>query len=100
MDADMFAVILKYKKNMEEVERHTPAHRAFLDRYYAQGVLLISGRQNPPDGGVILAKAESYARVLEIFAEDPFQTEGIADYEIYEFTPTKFQPFLADWLNA
>ncbi|WP_373531166.1 YciI family protein [Vampirovibrio sp.] len=96
----MFAVIVKYKKSMEEIELHTPAHRAFLDRYYEQGVLLISGRQNPPEGGVILAKAESRARVLEIFAEDPFQTEGVADYEIYEFTPTKFQPFLAEWLNA
>lgn len=96
----MFAVILKYKKPIEDVERHTPAHREFLDRYYAQGVLLISGRQNPPTGGVILAKAESRERVMGIFAEDPFMTEGVADYEFYEFTPTKFQPFLADWLAS
>lgn len=96
----MFAIILTYKKPIEDVERHTPAHRAFLDRYYAEGVLLISGRQNPPNGGVILAKAESRERVLEIFAEDPFMTEGVADYVIYEFTPTKFQPVLADWLAS
>lgn len=96
----MFALILKYKKPIEDVERHTPAHRAFLDRYYAEGILLISGRQNPPDGGIILAKAENRDKLLEIFADDPFQTEGVADYTIYEFTPTKFQPCLADWLTS
>lgn len=96
----MFAIILKYKKPIEDIERHTPAHREFLDRYYAQGVLLISGRQNPPNGGVILAKAESREQVLAIFAEDPFMTEGVADYEIYAFTPTKFQPCLKEWLAS
>lgn len=96
----MFAVILKYKKPIEEIERHTPAHRAFLDRYYEKGVLLISGRQTPPTGGVILAKAESREAAQSIFDEDPFKTEGVADYEFYEFTPSKFQPCLSDWLAS
>lgn len=96
----MFAVILTYKQPMSVVETHTPAHRAFLDRYYQQGVFLISGRQNPPQGGVILAKADSREQLQAILAEDPFQTEGVADYTLYEFTPTKFQPCLTEWLEA
>lgn len=96
----MFAVILSYQKPIEEVERHTPAHRAFLDEYYAAGVFLISGRQNPPNGGVIIAKVESRERLQEILAEDPFQREGVANYTVYEFTPTKFQPLLKDWLES
>ena len=85
----MFAVILTYKTSQEEIERHTPAHREFLDRYYASGVLLISGRQNSQRGGVILARTE-----------DPFAVAGVADYAVYEFTPAKFQPCLKEWLEA
>ncbi len=90
----MFAVILEYKKPMEDVERHTPAHRAFLDEYYAQGVLLMSGRQTPATGGVIIAKAADRQQLEAIFAKDPFNKEGVANYQYYEFTPTKFQPEL------
>ncbi len=96
----MFAIILHYKKPIEDIERLTPAHREFLDQYYAKGVLLISGRQTPATGGVILAKAESKEALLKILAEDPFQQEDAADYTVYEFTPTKHQPFLKDWLGA
>ena len=95
----MFAVILTYKQPMPVVEAHTVAHRAFLDRYYQQGVFLLSGRQNPPQGGVILAKTDTKEHLQKILAEDPFHTEGVADYTIYEFTPTKFQPCLAEWLG-
>jgi uncharacterized protein YciI len=49
----MFAIILEYKKPIEEIERHTAEHRAFLDEYYAQGVLVMSGRQTSAKGGVI-----------------------------------------------
>jgi uncharacterized protein YciI len=92
----MFAVILKYKKPIEDVEAHTPAHRAYLDRYYEQGVFVMSGRQTPPKGGVVMARAESRAALEKILAEDPFCTEGVADYEIYEFKVTKFLPFLKE----
>lgn len=96
----MFAVILTYKQSLDVVEAHTAAHRAFLDRYYEQGVFLLSGRQNPPQGGVILAKTDSRDALMTILAQDPFHLEGVADYAVYEFTPTKFQPFLAQWLQA
>ena len=96
----MFAVILTYKTSQEEIERHTPAHREFLDRYYASGVLLISGRQNSQRGGVILARTESREALDKILAEDPFAVAGVADYAVYEFTPAKFQPCLKEWLEA
>lgn len=96
----MFAVILKYKKPLEEVERHTVAHRAFLDRYYAQGILIMSGRQTPPTGGVVIANAKSREQLDAILAEDPFHIEGIAEYEIYEFTPGKYQPVLKELIEV
>jgi uncharacterized protein YciI len=96
----MFAVILKYKKSLEEVERYTASHRAFLDRYYATGILIMSGRQTPPTGGVIIANAKSREQLDAMLAEDPFNTEGIADYEIYEFTPGKYQAALKELIEV
>lgn len=43
----MFLIIVDYKKPLEEVERYLAEHRAFLDRYFAQGKLLCTGPQNP-----------------------------------------------------
>jgi uncharacterized protein YciI len=95
----MFVVILKYKKPMEEVEHHTVAHRAFLDHYVAQGLLVMSGRQTPPTGGVIIVNAKSREHLDAMIANDPFHKEGVADYEVYEFTPGKYQPALKELLD-
>jgi len=90
----MFAVILEYKKPIEEVEKHTVAHRAFLDEFYAKGILVMSGRQTSAKGGVIIANAASREQVEDIFSQDPFSVEGVAEYQFYEFTPNKYQPAL------
>ena len=37
-----------------------------------------------------MMKAESREAVDAIIAEDPFHINGIADYQIVEFTPTMF----------
>ena len=46
--------------------------------------------RSPRVGGVIMMKAESSEAVNAIIAEDPFHINGIADYQIVEFTPTMF----------
>jgi len=96
----MFAIILSYKKPLEEVEKVTPAHRAYLDEFYAQGVFVISGRQTNQRGGVIMAKAESREALEKVLALDPFQIEGVADYTIYEFTANKALPALKELIGA
>ncbi len=95
----MFIAILTYKKPLEEVDRHLQAHRDYLAVHYAAGDFIASGPQTPRVGGVIMMKAESRAAVDSIIAQDPFNINGIADYQIVEFTPTMFcdeslQPFL------
>lgn len=86
----MFIAIVSYKKPLAEVDRFLADHRAFLDRHYRAGDVITSGPQTPRCGGVIMLRAESRARALEILAEDPFNVNGIADYQVVEFTPTKF----------
>lgn len=84
----MFIAILTYKKPLEEVDRFLQAHRDYLAVHYAAGDFIASGPQTPRIGGVIMMKAENRAAVDAIVSQDPFYVNGIADYQIVEFTPT------------
>lgn len=86
----MFIAILKYKKPLEMVDRFLQAHRDYLAEHYAAGNFISSGPQTPRVGGVIMIKAENRTAVDAIIAKDPFNINGIADYQIVEFTPTMF----------
>lgn len=84
----MFIAILTYKKPLEEVDRYLQAHRDYLAKHYAAGDFIASGPQTPRVGGVIMIKAENRIVVEAIITQDPFNINGIADYQIVEFTPT------------
>lgn len=86
----MFIAILKYKKPLSEVDRFLAAHREYLAKHYAAGDFIASGPQTPRIGGVIMMKVDNRTAVNAIIAEDPFHINGIADYQIVEFTPTMF----------
>lgn len=95
----MYIVILTYKKPIEEIERVTVPHRAFLDTLYAQNILLISGPQVPRTGGILVARGGRTAgELMDILQNDPFYTEGIADYHIIEFNPVKHHEALKELL--
>ncbi len=85
----MFIVSLHYIQPLEVVESHLQAHRAFLDRFYQQGVFIASGRKVPRNGGVILAKGVTRAELEGVLDQDPFRAQGVADYQITEFTATR-----------
>jgi uncharacterized protein YciI len=85
----MFIVSLQYTQPLEVVESQLQAHRAFLDRFYQQGVFIASGRKVPRNGGVILAKGVTRAELEKILDQDPFRALGVADYQITEFTANR-----------
>lgn len=86
----MFIAILTYKKPLSEVDRFLAAHREYLSKHYAAGDFIASGPQAPRIGGVIMMKAADHAAVNAIIAQDPFNINDIADYQIVDFTPTMF----------
>lgn len=86
----MFIAILTYKKPLSEVDKYLQAHRDYLVEHYAAGDFIASGPQNPRIGGVIMIKAADREAVSTIISQDPFNINGIADYQIVEFTPTMF----------
>ena len=85
----MFIVSLEYIKGLAEVEACLPEHIAYLERYYKEGIFLMSGRKKPRTGGIILVKADHREQVERLVQEDPFHREGVAEYQITEFVSTK-----------
>ena len=91
----MYAIILRYKVPLHEVDRHADAHRAWLREHYAAGHFLLSGAQRPRVGGFILAAAMARAKLDAVLAGDAFKTAGVADYEVIDVAATTTSPELA-----
>ena len=81
----MFVIELLYKRPLTEIDARMIAHVNFLRKYYASGNFLVSGRKIPRDGGIILAVARSREEIEGIIKQDPFCTEGLADFRIIDF---------------
>ena len=81
----MFVIELIYKAELSQIDAHMKAHVAFLEKYYAAGNFLVSGRKIPRDGGIILAVGKSKQQLEAIVKEDPFYERGLADFRIIEF---------------
>lgn len=96
---NLFALTLTYIKPLTEIDRLLDGHRLYLKRYYEQGVFLVSGAQEPRVGGFILARAASKAQVERLIQDDPFLSEGAAQYTIVEFRPGSFAPGLEQFLR-
>lgn len=86
----MFIISLTYKTPLENVERYIPEHNLFLQKYYDSGVFITSGRKEPRTGGIIIADISSKDEAEKTISEDPFYIHQIADYEIIEFIPSKY----------
>jgi uncharacterized protein YciI len=81
----MFVIELNYKADLSEIDARMKAHVAFLNKHYAAGTFLISGRKIPRDGGIILAVGKTKAEIESILSEDPFHKHGLADFRVIEF---------------
>ena len=81
----VFVIELIYKAGLAEIDAHMKPHVAFLNKYYAAGNFLVSGRKIPRDGGIILAVGKSRQEIESIVGEDPFVARGLADFRIIEF---------------
>jgi uncharacterized protein YciI len=95
----MFVVILNYKKPLEMIDQCLAAHRHFLDGCYAKNYLIASGPKNPRTGGILISQLKNREQLEQILQEDPFQIQGMADYEFIEFTPVKHHPDFAAFVS-
>lgn len=84
----MFVILLTYTAPLERIDSLLEEHALFLRRKYDEGLFIASGRRVPRTGGVILALAADKDTLHRHLTEDPFHREGVARYEIIEFSPT------------
>lgn len=83
----MFVISLNYIVEFDKIDPLIDEHFEFLNRYYEEGLFVVSGRKEPRTGGVIIAKNASLEYIEKVIQEDPFYREGVARYEIVEFIP-------------
>lgn len=88
----MFLILVTYLAPLDRIDDALEAHVAYLDHHYAQGIFLLSGRQVPRTGGVIVAAGLERDEVEKLREQDPFVQQGLASYEIIEVAPTKASP--------
>lgn len=90
----MFVILVSYVKPLEEIDRILPDHMAFLEECYQAGYFVLSGRQVPRTGGVILARGKNRVVIEQLVQRDPFHVHGAAKYTVIEVEPTRLAPEL------
>jgi uncharacterized protein YciI len=96
-----FLIEITYGLPIEDIgEGQINEHRQFLQTGYDRGLLLMSGPQVPPQGGIVIARAESLAVVEAFFQDDPYFKRSLASYRFIEFRPVKHAAFLKDWVTG
>lgn len=87
---NLFVILLKYLVPLEVIDKYRAEHLSFLDEYYKKNIFITSGPQVPRTGGMIIAQCSNKETLLQLLKDDPFNVHKLADYEIYEFSPTKY----------
>jgi uncharacterized protein YciI len=82
----MYALaIIRYRRPIDEVLAHSPAHHAYLQQLKADGVLVASGPLAPRYGGALLLRVPDdavEATLDRVRDGDPYVQAGVAQYEL------------------
>jgi uncharacterized protein YciI len=81
----VFVLLLTYVRPLPEVDALMPDHVAWLKEHYDAGRFLVSGRQIPRTGGVILARGDDRAEIEALASGDPFVRGGVATVDVVQF---------------
>jgi uncharacterized protein YciI len=82
----MYAIaIIRYRRPLDEVLAHNPAHRTYLQELKRSGVLVASGPLDPRTGGALLLRVPDdnvQASLDAVRDHDPYWIAGVAQYEL------------------
>jgi uncharacterized protein YciI len=81
----VFVIELTYEADLSAIDAAMKAHVAWLNRHYAAGTFLVSGRKVPRDGGIIIATGADREAIEAIVREDPFVSRGLAVARVIQF---------------
>lgn len=95
----LFVIILRYLVSLEKIDALMPRHVAYLNKHYATGDFLVSGRQVPRTGGIIIARGKDRDAVEQLVKADPFVKQKLASADIIEFKASQVGKGLERWLS-
>lgn len=95
----MYVVSLTYKVPEEIVDFHLPAHVAWLQDAFDQGIFLVAGRKIPRTGALLLSTADRAALDASL-AKDPFYVNGVAEFDVEEFHASRVAPGYENLLDS
>lgn len=87
---DLFIIDIEYIKPLEAIEGLIEDHMAWVERGYADGVFLTSGRKDPRTGGIIIATGATPEEIEKRASDDPFVVNGAAKTTITRFLASRF----------
>lgn len=91
----MFTILARFTEKRPQAQSYAESHDAWVNKNFEDGIILAMGRMTPPDGAVILAKADDKSQLEARIQADPWVAHGIITVEIIEFAPFKTHPALA-----
>ncbi len=100
MSKQLFLIQLTYIKELDEIDNLMKIHVAYLKKYYKLNKFIVSGRQVPRKGGIILCYADTLKEVKTIIDEDPFMTHAAARYKITAFLASMYSKNFGSVLNG
>jgi uncharacterized protein YciI len=84
----MFLLLCNYTKPIEDVDKALVAHREYLKEKTRSGELLVAGRREPRSGGILITTHKTMLEATKFVENDPFMIQGVAEFQILEWTPT------------
>ena len=82
--------IIRYRKPIEEVQKHQDAHRVYAATLREKGIIVASGPLEPRFGGAILLRLPDGtpdADQLALRDQDPYVKAGVAQWELLHWNP-------------
>lgn len=83
----MYVLMARYTRPIEEVDALLEDHKAWIGRNSDK--ILLTAREEPLIGGLILARGGSLDEIWAMVREDPFHSSGMAEYEVREYNPVR-----------
>lgn len=85
-----FLALSEYLTSPDVRQARLADHRAWILQAYVSGLMLFSGPQEPPLGGVLAFRAPNRQVAEDFVMTDPFVISGVSSYRLIEFRPTPF----------
>ena len=87
-EALLYLGMSRYLVDEDQILESLVEHRSWLKRWYDEGIILFSGRQDPPTGGVLAFRAVNREAAQAFLESDPFSRDAVAVYDLVVVAPT------------